>query len=237
METAENKKPVVLLSHHFYDDVKQLFMKRGFHTLLIDQYRVENEPIEVIVKEALLEPGKFLEKSTMVPTSLHRQYVTWLMNIQIDAVIEWQRGRYDFPLLKMYQAFRHSVTETQKNRSDKEPAILPNLSKPPLFYLCLNWNGKPPDNWEKMGYYYILSEPFYKEELKSLYDRVIQNLQQGITGPGLPEQCIKENESKEKKCDDDPYREIDEDLRNLFRLSHLYRLAKKREDELNKQDE
>ncbi len=222
-----NKKPVILLSHHFYDDVKQLFEKRGFHVLLADQYRVENESIEAIVKEALLEPEKFREKSKNVPISLSRQHVIGFMDNQIDAVIEWQLGRYDFPLLKFYQDFRYFAYETLKNRDDKEPFILPNILKPPLFYLCLNWNGKPPENWKKIGYYYILSEPFDKQELKSLYDRVSQNSHLGIIGPGLPEISLKENERDD--ADDNPYKEIGEDIRSLFRISHQIKLARKRE--------
>jgi hypothetical protein len=75
MEPTDNKKPVILLSHHLYDDVKQLFEQRGFHALLADQYRVENESTEVIVKETLLDNEKFREKSRNVPISLNRQYV------------------------------------------------------------------------------------------------------------------------------------------------------------------
>ncbi len=234
MEPKDNKKPVILLFHHFHDDVKQLFERRGFHALLADHNRKENESIQVIVKEALLDTDQFHEKSKTGPISLNRQYVTWFLNIQIDAVLEWQRGRYDFPLLKFYQDFRHIVNVIQTNRNDKEQVSLPNFSKPPLFYLCLNWNGEPPENWETIGYNGLLSAPFDKQELKYRYDRVIQNLQQGITGPGLPERNISGDENQDH--DDDPYKEIDEEIRHLFRISHQIELAEKRKKN-DKRDE
>lgn len=236
MEPIDNKKPVILLSHHFYDAVKQLFDGFGLTVYLSNYKELKPKSIEKFVKEFLLDPEQFREKSKTGPISLSKRYVAWFLNIQIDAVLEWQRGRYDFPLLKFYQDFRHIVNDILTNRNDKELLTLPNVSKPPLFYLCLNWNGEPPENWETIGYNGLLREPFDKQELKNLYDRITQLLHPGITGPGLPERYSTGNENKGNDHDDNPYKEIDEEIINLFRISHQVRLARKREQQ-EKSDE
>jgi hypothetical protein len=60
-----------------------------------------------------------------------------------DFALEWQHGPRDFPIREMLRVI------------EKEVPLL----------LCLNWNGKIPEDFKELGYAGVLSVPFQVEEL------------------------------------------------------------------------
>jgi DNA-binding response OmpR family regulator len=72
---------------------------------------------------------------------------------KIDVALEWQHGPDDYPIRDILRKYNKNV---------------------PIF-LCLNWNGKLPSNFETLGYTDYLNVPFHYEELIQKLRKVLHD--------------------------------------------------------------
>lgn len=86
----------------------------------------------------------------------------------IDLAIEWQRKENSFPIRDFLNKYHHYEAK---------------------IFLALNWNGKPPDNFERLGFAGFLEVPFAIDKMMDKF----KNVERNKTRDGM----IKGNEVKE----------------------------------------
>lgn len=164
MEVQECKKPVVLLSYYLNENFKLIFEMAGFEVLHRDHFSLKLSAVGV-VREALQDREKFQDRMMCEKEIIIRQYITWLMSYPIDAVIEWQHGDEDFPLLDMFHRIRNDIVKLAVPNSQIVVDSMENFIRRPAFILCLNWNKPQDEKWKSMGYSHLLPVPFDMDDL------------------------------------------------------------------------
>lgn len=161
-------KPVLLLSYYLVKDFIPVFEAAGFEVL-----HKEHFPLTPSAREHVQKHFNDPESATSERMNWHdqavRQYIEWFMRRRIDVVIEWQHGREDYPLMEMYREVHGYIRGLLANRYEEEVKTMPNFSNTPDFYLCLNWDGKAPQNWKEQGYQGLLEADFDEDDLDEIY--------------------------------------------------------------------
>lgn len=174
METSNIKKPVLMLSYYLNDNFKFLFEQHGFEVYHHDHFPLTPSAQAHVLKHISDPESARAERMNWHDIAV-RQYTSWFMNVPIDAVLEWQHGPDDFPLLKLYHNVRKLVKNMLKERYEEEIKTMPNFSKPPSFYLCLNWDGMAPENWREIGYRGLVPVFYEENDFMNFFCQVLDD--------------------------------------------------------------
>jgi hypothetical protein len=124
MEKNERHKISILLPYYWWEDIPKTLEMFGFKILWPDYEQVAQRRME---SENLA------------------------MDNDPDLAIDWQWGRYDFPILNLLRKYGKNT---------------------PVF-LARNWNGTLPDNLYEIGYAGYLNVPFKIREMFSFFYKVL----------------------------------------------------------------
>lgn len=150
--TDDNQRqPVILLPFYLHAQIPPVFTHLGFRCLHMEWFPLKPSASE-FVKQFFDDPVTSRANMQEWQSGVIEQYVKWAKSEPIDAALEWQHGRKDFPLLTL----RRTAGKTWP------------------IYLFLNWNGEPPENWRELGYAGLLEVPFSIESLEELRVKISQ---------------------------------------------------------------
>ncbi len=166
-------KPVLLLSYYLVEIFVPVFETAGFEVLHKEHFPLKPSAREHVQKH-FSDPDAASSERFDWHDQAVKQYIEWFMRRRIDAVIEWQHGREDYPLMEMYREVQGYIRGLLGNRYEEDVKTMPNFSNPPDFYLCLNWDGQAPENWKEQGYRGLLEADFDEDDLDEIYQQAMK---------------------------------------------------------------